>query len=204
MWASALLRPCLLVPRGLARRGLGLGGPAPLAAARGLFNNTAANATPATPATSHATHSHAGHGATSSAGLNSRHLSHSSSCSAGAGSSSGRGADDATYTTTTTTAATAATATANRNDAGTISDAEWAEVVELLGAMAATKGRPNAPGGWRDAYEYMPVHLQVCVCASNARCYAGQQLISLVGFLWLLMRCSDVSGVPPAFAAMVD
>ncbi|PNW83681.1 hypothetical protein CHLRE_05g239067v5 [Chlamydomonas reinhardtii] len=160
MWASALLRPCLLVPRGLARRGLGLGGPAPLAAARGLFNNTAANATPATPATSHATHSHAGHGATSSAGLNSRHLSHSSSCSAGAGSSSGRGADDATYTTTTTTAATAATATANRNDAGTISDAEWAEVVELLGAMAATKGRPNAPGGWRDAYEYMPVHLQ--------------------------------------------
>ncbi len=49
-----------------------------------------------------------------------------------------------------------------------ITDAEWSEVVSVLGSMAATKNKPNAPGGWKDAYEYMPVHLQVCE-TSHAR-----------------------------------
>ena len=48
-----------------------------------------------------------------------------------------------------------------------ISDAEWAEVQGILGSMAATKGRPNVPGGWKDAFEYMPVHLKV---GSPRRC----------------------------------
>ncbi|KXZ45564.1 hypothetical protein GPECTOR_53g150 [Gonium pectorale] len=43
---------------------------------------------------------------------------------------------------------------------GVISDAEWDEVVTILGQMAASKNRPNAAGGWRDAFEYMPVHLE--------------------------------------------
>lgn len=49
-----------------------------------------------------------------------------------------------------------------------ITDAQWSEVVSVLGSMAATKNKPNAPGGWRDAYEYMPVHMQVCA-VSRAR-----------------------------------
>ncbi|GFR51589.1 hypothetical protein Agub_g14010, partial [Astrephomene gubernaculifera] len=56
-----------------------------------------------------------------------------------------------------------AISSSSHSDSRTISDAEWGEVVDLLGRMAANKLRPGVAaggGGWRDAFEYLPVHLQ--------------------------------------------
>lgn len=42
-----------------------------------------------------------------------------------------------------------------------VSEEQWAQLLDLIGSMVATKNRPNAAGGWRDAFEHMPTHLQV-------------------------------------------
>lgn len=42
-----------------------------------------------------------------------------------------------------------------------VSEKQWAQLLDLIGSMVATKNRPNAAGGWRDAFEHMPTHLQV-------------------------------------------
>ncbi|KAG2488378.1 hypothetical protein HYH03_013067 [Edaphochlamys debaryana] len=40
-----------------------------------------------------------------------------------------------------------------------ISDEEWAEIVQALRDMAASKSKPLEKGGWRDAFKHLPVHL---------------------------------------------
>lgn len=46
-----------------------------------------------------------------------------------------------------------------------VSDEKWSELLDTIGGMVATKNLPNAAGGWRDAFEHMPTHLQVRPCA---------------------------------------